>query len=300
MKQHQDRSGRNDFSSRRRVNLNRFLTMWVALLMLIQLPPVFHPPSPDSTNVYFEQRLGAQVPLDLTFTDETGQRVRLGDYLQGKPLILSLNYYHCPNLCSLLLQSLAGSLNNVPFDLGDQYRVLTVSIDPRETSVIAAATREQTLIDYTRSTNWDGWHFLTGDDNAIDQLTAAVGFHYAYDATSDEYAHPSGIIILTPEGKVGRYLYGIDYAPNDLRLALVESSQNKIGTLVDQVLLACYHYDPALGRYTALAMDLTRLGSILVVLGLGSLLFVLWRRDLRQHRALPVEQNHESDSTLSK
>ncbi len=288
------------FISRRRVVLAGLLAIGITLFGI--LPPVyaFHPPPPNSTDVRFEQRLGEQVPLDLMFTDETGKPVRLGDYLQGKPLILTLNYYHCPDLCSLMLESLAQSLNGVPFDLGNQYRVLTVSIDPHETPLMAAAKRQQTLFDYTRSTNWEGWHFLTGDDTAIDQLTAAVGFHYAYDATSDEYAHPVGIVVLTPEGKVGRYLYGMDYAPNDLRLALVESSQNKIGTLVDQILLACYHYDPALGRYSALALDLTRLGGIAIVLGLGSLLFILWRHDLKPHHvAPPVDQSHESNSTPS-
>jgi protein SCO1/2 len=235
-------------------------------------------------NVGIEQRLNEQVSLDLMFQDEAGRAVRLGDYFDGKPVILALAYYKCSMLCPLRLDGLVSSLRALPFNVGAQFTVITVSIDPRETAPLAAAQKKMLLRNYARPGADQGWHFLTGDEAAITRLADAVGFRYTYDAGRDEYAHASGITVLTPQGRVSSYLYGIELPPKDLRLALVEASANRIGSLVDQVLLLCYHYDPATGRYSAMAMNVVRLGGVLTVLALGAFVGTMWRRDFRRER----------------
>lgn len=235
-------------------------------------------------NVGIEQRLNEQVPLDLMFRDEEGRAVRLGDYFDAKPAILALVYYQCSMLCPLRLDGLVSSLRALPFNVGDQFTVITVSIDPRETAALAAAQKKLHLRNYRRPGADQGWHFLTGDEAAITRLADAVGFRYTYDAGRDEYAHASGITVLTPRGRVSSYLYGIEPPPKDLRLALVEASANRIGSLVDQVLLLCYHYDPATGRYSAMAMNIVRLGGVLTVLALGAFVGTMWRRDFQRER----------------
>jgi protein SCO1 len=236
------------------------------------------------SNVGIEQRLNEQVPLDLTFRDEAGRAVQLGDYFDGKPVILALAYYKCSMLCPLRLDGLVSSLRALPFNVGDQFAVITVSIDPRETAPLAAAQKKLHLRNYMRPGADRGWHFLTGDEAAIARLADAVGFRYTYDAGRDEYAHASGITVLTPQGRVSSYLYGIEPPPKDLRLALVEASANRIGSLVDQVLLLCYHYDPATGRYSAMAMNVVRLGGVLTVLALGAFVGTMWWRDPQRGR----------------
>ncbi len=231
--------------------------------------------------VGFDQRLNQQVPLDLTFRDEAGQAVRLGSYFGQKPVILSLVYYHCTTLCPLILDGLVKSLEGISFDLGKQFNIVTVSIDPREGPAEAAAKKAQYVPRYARPGAEAGWHFLTGEEPAIQQLTKAAGFRYAYDAKTDEYAHPAGIVILTPQGRISRYFYGIDFSARDLRLGLIEADAGKIGNPIDQVLLYCYHYDPATGKYGLIVMNAIRLAGVATVLLLGVFIAVmLWRERL--------------------
>jgi protein SCO1/2 len=265
------------------------LAVALAWLLILASPAWAHPLTPsDLAGVGFEPQPGAQVPAELAFHDELGAPVRLGDYVgHGRPVILTLNYFTCPNLCPLTVQDLASALGDVPFTLGDQYTVLTVSIDPTDTPALAQQTKRDDLRPYPKPGIETGWHFLTGDQDAIARLTDTVGFHYAFDAEQHEYAHPAGLIVLTPDGAVSRYLYGLDFEPKDLRLALAESAQQQIATVTDRVLLLCYHYDPANGRYSSLVLRVVQGGGVATLAGLGCLLGVLWRRDLRagRHRA---------------
>ncbi len=236
--------------------------------------------------VGFDQRLDQPVPLDAEFRDETGQPIRLGDCFNDRPVILVLAYYRCPMLCTEVLNGLVRALLDVPLEMGKDFNVVTVSFDPRETPELAAAKKKSYLERYGRPGAEAGWHFLTGEQDAITRLTEAVGFHYRYDAKDDQFAHASGILILTPRGRIARYFYDIRYSPRDLRLGLVEASDNKIGTPVDQVLLYCFHYDPAEGKYGATVMNFVRLGGVLTVLGIGGLVIVLRRQGRRSARAL--------------
>jgi protein SCO1/2 len=230
----------------------------------------------------FDQKLNAQVPLDLAFRDETGSAVQLSDYIGTKPTILVLAYYECPNLCGLLLNDLADKLRALSLSVGKQFEIVTVSIDPRETPTLAAAKKESFIQRYARPGAADGWHFLTGEEASIQRLAAAVGFQYAYDAEQDQYAHPSGLMILTPEGKIARYFYTLQYSLTDLRLGLVEASANKIGSPIDKVLLRCYRYDPVTGKYTVAIMNVMRLAGLTTTLALGALIVVMFRRDRRR------------------
>ena len=234
-------------------------------------------------DVGIDQKLNEQLPLNLTFRDETGKPVQLRQYFGHKPVILSLVYYDCPMLCTLVLNGLVRSLRVVPLDVGDQFDVVTVSFDPRETAALAAAKKETYVKRYARAQASQGWHFLTGEEASIQQLTRAVGFRYAYDAKSGEFAHATGIMVLTPTGRLARYFYGIDYSPRDLRLALVEASAHKIGSVVDQLLLFCFHYDPKTGKYSLVVMNVLRVAGMGTLLALGSFLFVMFRRDRRKH-----------------
>ena len=233
----------------------------------------------------FDQKLGAQLPLDATFTDETGRAVRLGDYFGKKPVIMLITYFNCTMLCPLLLDGLVRSLRPVSFDIGKQFTVLTVSINPRETSSIAASRKNLYVQRYGRPGAEAGWHFLTGKPEAIAALTQAVGFRYVYDQQKDEYAHASGVVLFTPEGKAARYLYGIEYSPRDMRLALIEAADGRIGNPVDQILLYCYHYDPLTGKYGVLIMNVLRLAGSATALALGSFMVVMFRRDRRKPAA---------------
>jgi protein SCO1/2 len=230
-------------------------------------------------NVGIDQRLGEQVPLDLMFRDETGREVRLVEYFnQGRPVIISLVYYECPQLCNQVLNGLAGSLKTLSFDVGKEFEVVTVSFDARETPQLAAAKKASYMARYGRAGAEKGWHFLTGDQKNINALTGAVGFRYAYDESTNQFAHASGIMLATPEGKLARYFYGIEYAPKDMRLSIVEASANKVGSPVDTLMLYCFHYDPATGKYGLAIMNVVRLSGILTVFGIVALLIVLQRR----------------------
>lgn len=233
---------------------------------------------PGLKNVGIEQHLNGQVPPDLMFRDETGKQVRLGDYFGKKPLILDLAYYRCPMLCNEVLAGLQGSLKTLSFDVGKEFDVLTVSFDPKDTPEVATAKKADILKRYKRPGAAEGWHFLTGPQESIDALTKAVGFQYEYDPKTDQFAHTTAIMILTPEGKIAQYYYGVEFAPKDIRLGLIQASQNKIGTLADQILLYCYHYDPHAGKYSAIISRIIQLAGGVTVLSLGTVLLVLFRR----------------------
>ena len=242
-----------------------------------------HRPPGVLATIAFDQRLDARIPLDLAFRDDSGQTVHLGDYFSHKPVILTLNYYECPMLCPLILEGLLRSLRVLSFSLGEQFDVVTVSIAPGETPALAATTKARYIQDYGRPEAVKGWHFLTGDEESIQRLTEAVGFRYAYDAAKVQYAHAAGIMILTPQGKIARYIYGIEFSPRDLRLALVEAAANTIGSPVDQLLLFCYQYDPTTGRYTLVVRRTVQLASLATVLGLAAFMIVMFRRDHPQY-----------------
>jgi protein SCO1/2 len=228
-------------------------------------------------DVGIDQRLGNAVPLDLEFRDEHGAAVRFGRYFEGKPVILALVYYQCPMLCTEVTNGLLNTLKQVSLDAGTQFNVLVVSIDPHDTPVEADAKQLLYASLYERHGSAAGWHFLTGKDPQIHALAEAVGFRYAYDAASGQYAHASAIMILTPDGRVSRYFYGISYPPRDVRLGLVEASSNRIGSPVDEVLLYCYHYDPATGKYGIVISNVLRAAGLLTILVLGALIFALTR-----------------------
>jgi protein SCO1/2 len=245
----------------------------------IMSPPASTRP-PRLENVGIEQHLDAQVPPDLTFLDDTGKTVKLGDYFGHKPLILDLVYYNCTMLCGEALAGLASAMRLVKFDVGNQFDVITVSFDPRETPEMAAAKKKDYVGRYGRANAASGWHFLTGRPESINVLTKAVGFQYQYDEKRNQYAHATAIMVLTPQGRISRYFYGVDFPPKDLRMGLVEASQGKIGNAVDAVLLYCYHYDPETGKYGAMVANILRLAAAATILMLGTFLFILWRLDL--------------------
>ena len=244
----------------------------------VMSPPANTKP-PRLENVGIEQRLDAQVPPDLTFRDDTGKTVKMGDYFGRKPLILNLVYYNCTMLCGEALAGLASAMRLVKFDVGNQFDVVTVSFDPRETPEMAAAKKIDYVGRYGRPNAASGWHFLTGQADSINALTKTVGFQYQYDAKSNQYAHATAIMVLTPQGRISRYFYGVDFPPKDLRMGLVEASQGKIGNAVDAVLLYCYHYDPETGKYGAMVANILRLAAAATILLLGGMIFILWRLD---------------------
>lgn len=231
------------------------------------------------SNVSFEQRLNEQLPLDLPFKDETGRTVKLGEFFGRKPVILTFVYYECPMLCTEVLNALESSLRVLNETVGKEFDVVTVSFDPRETPVLAAGKKKAYLERYKRPEAQQGWHFLTGDQASIDALTQAAGFHYYWDEASHQFAHASGIVVATPTGKISRYFMGIEHSPRDVKFALIESSHEKIGTLVDRLLLYCYHYDPAKGNYGFVAMRAVRIGGALTIMALVGFVFVSIRRD---------------------
>jgi protein SCO1/2 len=237
---------------------------------------------PILRNVAIEQRLDRPLPLDLPFRDESGRTVHLSDYFGKRPVVLVLAYYNCPMLCTQVLNGLLSSLRVLSFDAGREFEVVTVSFDPRDTPVAARAKKEPYIARYGRPGAASGWHFLTGAPRSIAGLTDAVGFRYSWDERIGQFAHASAIYVATPDGRLSRYFFGIEYAPRDLRLALVEASRGKIGTPVDQLLLYCYHYDPVAGRYGAVVMNMVRLGGVAAVLVLAIFLSVMWRRDHRE------------------
>lgn len=256
------------------------LVLLAALAGQAQPPPSMRPPI--LRDVGIDQKLDSPVPLGLAFRDETGRPVELREYFGRKPVVLSLVYYECPMLCTMVLNGVVRSLRALSFTAGREFEVITVSINPRETPALAAQKKAIYMEHYRRPEAAAGWHFLTGEESQIKLLADTVGFRYAYDPATQLYVHASGILVLTPAGRVARYFYGLEYSARDLRLGLVEASAGKIGSPVDQVLLFCYHYDPATGRYGAAVMKTVRAAGLATVAALGMFLFMMFRRDRRR------------------
>ena len=237
------------------------------------------------SDVGIDQRLNQQIPLDLVFRDETGRPVRLQKFFNEKPVVLTLVYYRCPMLCTQVLNGVLRTSNGVNLKIGTDYTIVTVSFDPRETPELAAAKKAHYARAYRPGGAERGWHFLTGNRESIDRLTEAVGFRYRFDRDSDQFAHSSGIVLATPDGRISRYFYGIEYPPKDFRLGLIESSAGTIGSPVDQFLLLCYHYDPKTGRYGWAISGLLRVAGGLTVLTLGVFLVAMFREERRRSKA---------------
>ncbi len=239
----------------------------------------------ELSGVAFDQKLDAAVPLDTMFRDANDAPVRLGKYFRGKPVILATVYYRCPMLCSQILSGIVRGLRPLSLEPGRDFEIVAVSINPAETPQDAAAKQESYSRSYSKKAGPAGWHFLVGSEPSIKAVTEAIGFHFRYDPESKTFFHASGVTVLTPEGRVSRYLYGVEYEPKDLKLSLIEASHERIGSPVDQVLLFCYHYDPKTGKYGAVVVNLLKItsGFVLLILVLG--LTWLWRRDLRQYAA---------------
>jgi len=229
----------------------------------------------------FDQNIGDLVPLDAPFRDEAGAAVRLGDYFGRRPVVMVFAYYDCPMLCTLSINGLASALNILSLDAGRDFDVVIVSFNPRDTPATATAKKAAYLSRYKRAGAEAGWHFLSGDRESIDRVTKAAGFRYTWDEATKQFAHPAGVMVLTPEGRLARYLFGIEYGPRDLRFALVEASAGKLGSRIDSLLLYCYHYDPITGRYGLAVMRAIRLTGAATVLALGAFIVVMVRRDRR-------------------
>jgi protein SCO1/2 len=259
----------------------RVLFLAMAMVVIIAAAASAHDKTRPAAlrDVEFEQKLNRQVPLDLYFRDEDGNPVQLGRYFNQKPVILNFVYYKCQHLCPLLLDGIVRSLRGMSFVSGNQFAVLTVSIDPHDNPALAAAKKLDIMDRYARPGAASGWHFLTGDETAIRSLTQAVGFRYTYDRGTGEFAHAAGMVLLTPEGKTSRYFYGIDFSPRDLRLAIIEAAANKIGSPIDQLLLFCYHYDPTIGKYSLLVNRIVQIAGIATVLALGAFITVMLLRE---------------------
>jgi protein SCO1 len=235
-------------------------------------------------DVTFEQRLDTKLPLDARFRDETGREVALGDYFGKRPVVLAFVYYSCPMLCTQVLNGLSSAAKALPFTAGRDFDVVYVSFDPRDTPQAAAEKKRAQLDDYKQTETAGGWHYLTGDEASIRRVTQAAGFAYRWDEPTGQYAHVSGVLVVTPDGRLSRYFYGVEYSPKELRMALVESSEGRVGSVVDQLLLYCYHYDPATGRYGVIAMNLVRLGGIVTVVLLAGFILLMRRRDVAPPR----------------
>lgn len=244
--------------------------------------------APDALrDVGFDQRLGEAVPPDLVFRDEEGRQIKLGEYFGERPALLSLVYYECPMLCPMTLRGLASSLKALELEVGEDYEVIVVSFDPGEGPALAAERKLDTVHRYGRAGTEEGWHFLTGEPEAVARLTEAVGFRYVYEPERDEYAHAAGLVMLTPEGEIARYFFGIEYPAKDLKLGLVETTEGEIGTVVDQLLLYCFHYDPETGQYvwSNRAMIALRWAGATTVLALASFIFLMVRKERHESRA---------------
>lgn len=251
-------------------------------------PAVAQPMMPSPVReVGWDQNPGARLPLDATFRDENGKTVRLGDYFGRRPVILSLAYYECPMLCGLALEGLARSLRGFTLSPGADFEVVTLSFSPVEKPSLARDKKTNLLEAYGRKEAGEaGWHFLTGDEDQIRRVTEAAGFRYRWDELQKEYAHATGIVVATPEGVISRYFFGVEYAPKELRLGLSEASEGKVGGMTAQLLLLCFQYDPALGKYTATTMTVLRIAGGLLVLAFGTFLAVSLRRERRSRAQL--------------
>ena len=273
----------------------------VGALLAAGMPRALADPAlpPILKNVGFDQRLNESIPLDVTFRDEEGREVKLGDYFGTQPVVLTMAYFRCPMLCTQVLNGLVEGLRETELTIGKDFRVLTVSFDPSDSAKMAAAKKKNYIRAYADPQAAADWHFLTGSQPSIDRLAQAIGFRYAYDPASDQYAHAAGIVVLTPAGKISRYFYDVHYPGRDLRLGLVEASQNRIGSAIDQVLLFCFHYDPTAGRYGAAVMNFVRAGGVLTVIVLGLFFAVLIRGEKRRRLLVAAGPNVNSNGEVA-
>ena len=233
--------------------------------------------------VGIDQHLNQQIPLHLVFNDESGREVQLGEFFGKRPVILAMVYYECPMLCTQVLNGLVSALGVINFDVGREFDVVAVSINPKEMPALAAQKKQVYVDRYKRPQSTAGWHFLTGKEENIKQLAAAVGFRYAFDPAIQQYAHGAGVELLTSKGVISKYFYGIEFSARDIRFGVIEASDQRIGTPIDDVLLLCYHYDPSTGKYGAIALDAIRIGAVATMLGLGTFLFVSLRKERAGH-----------------
>jgi protein SCO1 len=263
----------------------KWLTAALSLLTLSAALAEAKETAPILREIGFDQHLNEQIPLNLEFTDESGKTVKLSDYFGKKPVVLVLAYYKCPMLCTLVLNDLVQSMHSIPFDVGREFEVLTISFDPRETKELAVKKKANYVKAYGRPGAAEGWHFL-GKSASIDPLTKAVGFRYVWDKKTEQFIHPSGIMILTPGGKISRYFFAMPFKPRDLRFGLIEASENKIGSRTDAIVLSCFDYDPAMGKYSANILKLVRIGGIATVIGIIAMVWFLGRR--RRHVSVPL------------
>ena len=256
-------------------------TPFAFLLALAAVQPSLNLPT-QLQGVGIDQKLNAPLPLDTVFRDESGASVRLGAYFGKRPVLIAPVYYTCPMLCSQILSGVVSGLRPLSLVPGRDFEIVAFSINPEETPEDAAGKRDLYVRKYSRAAKPAGWHFLVGSQASIDAMTHAIGFHYRRDPKTGMFIHASGVMIATPEGKLARYFYGVEYQPKDLKLGLVEASHNRIGSRVDQVLLFCYHYDPATGKYSLFVLNALKLAALFTVIAGSAMLFRLWRRDLKQ------------------
>ena len=277
--------------NRRATIIKRWVTIGalVALAATAASAQLFNEPSvkgalpPGLSKVGIDQRLNEQVPLDLQFKDEQGNTVKLGDYFHpGHPVIVSLVYFNCTMLCNEVLNGMSAAFKVLKFTPGKEFEVVTLSIDPREKPPLAAAKKHTYIEHLDRPGAEAGWHFLTGEQPQIDALANAIGWHYQYDAKLDQFAHAAGIVLVTPQGRISQYYYGVEFSARDMQLGIIQASGNRIGSVVDQVLLYCYHYDPRTGKYGAVITNIVRLAGAATMLILGSFLFTMFRLDKKR------------------
>jgi protein SCO1 len=288
------------------LNVKSFIRSIVAVVGISLMPsvvaaqgalPMQEPGEPAKSKpgilgkIGIDQRLNHQVPLDLPFVDENGKEVRLGDFFGKRPVILALVYYECPMLCTQVLNGVTGALKAISFDVGKEFDVVAVSINPKEGPGLASQKKQAYIERYGRPQTAAGWHFLTGREENIQTLAAAVGFRYVYDEEIKQYAHGAGVELITPKGVIARYYYGIEYSPRDIRLGVVEASEERVGSPIDNVLLLCYHYDPATGKYGAAAIKMVRIGAVLTIAAFGTFLFVTLRRERTTGRQAAASAN---------
>lgn len=271
-----------------------YLALLVFVLGIGNVHAQGQPPGGLIDTARFDQQLDAQVPGDIAFRDEQGAVVQLGDFLGKKPVILVMAYYDCPNLCNIVIDDLVEKMRQISFVLGNQFEVVTVSIDPREQPALASEKQATFLQHYGRDDVTHGWHALTGEKPQIDRLADTIGFRYAYDTELKQFAHPSGLVLLTPQGKISSYLYGLVYKASDLRLALVEASAGKIGTPIDQVMLRCYRFDPISGKYTFAVMNIVRVVGFITVSSLILFMFGTAYRGRRRGKLMTTIQPHQT------
>ncbi len=280
--------------------MSRFLTASLAVAASIAVsaqmtgsPTVGYKLEPGMTSstipaplreIGFDQNLDRHVPLDTVFSDESGRPVTLGDYFGRRPVVMVFAYYDCPMLCTMVINGLASALDVLSLEPGKDFEIVTVSFDPRDTPATATAKKASYIARYKQPGAAASWHFLTGGQPAIDRLTRAAGFRYVWDKETQQFAHPTGVIVLTPDGRLARYLFGIEYGPRDLRYAIVDASNGRVGSAVDSLLLYCYHYDPMTGRYGVAIMRVIRIAAAATVLGLGMFITVMVRREKRGRR----------------